>query len=663
MVSDTKKANFMEYTMKKFLSVFIPIIFILITLSACPSHYKGDTAELIISVSGASRTAYNTGDSATQGKLDHYVTLTSETETINLTFKAGTALETTLSPGKWNIRVDSYENIDGSPLIYATGAKDVTLKLGLNNETIDMRQAFQITFYNNGGNGTVKPIIVKAESDATLPDGSGFSRDGYSFDGWNTNLNGQGTSYAAGSVYSTKNTDKAVKVIPLYAKWKLNKNVTFNSVTANGSALQTTTQLTLTFSEAITGLTASDITLSGVSGVGKGTLSGSGATYTLTISGFTTGGTLNVAVAKSGYNISGSPKTVTIYYYTVANQTPVVSDYNISGTGTFTYDGNPKTVTVTRKDGKSTGTVTVKYNGSTVAPSVVGTYSVTFDVAAASGWNAVTNLSAGTLTIIELSVEMVHVPGGSFQMGRSDGYDLEQPVHTVTLSSFNMGKYEVTQEQWIAVMENNPSDFTGSPASGEVQQKRPVERVSWYDTLVFCNKLSMIEGLSPAYRISGSTDPANWGSVPTSGNSTWDAVQIVAGSTGYRLPTEAQWEYAARGGNGLPGNYTYSGSNTVDNVAWYTNNSGSKTHEVGKKAPNDLGLYDMSGNVWEWCWDWFENYPSGTQTNPGGADSGFGRVVRGGDWVNSAEVTRSTYRHKNSPYDRYSNLGFRLVCP
>jgi formylglycine-generating enzyme len=263
-------------------------------------------------------------------------------------------------------------------------------------------------------------------------------------------------------------------------------------------------------------------------------------------------------------------------------------------------------------------------------------------------------------------VEMIQIPGGSFQMGGSDGYDA-QPVHTVTLSGFYMGKYEVTQEQWTAVMGDNPSVFTDSPATGEVQSKRPVERVRWYDALVFCNKLSMREGLSPAYRISGSTDPAIWE------NLNWenlDAVQIVAGSTGYRLPTEAQWEYAARGGNGSPGNYTYSGSNAIDDVAWYGYNSSGKTHEVGKKTPNGLGLYDMSGNVWEWCWDWYGGYSSGTQTDPVGADSGSTRVLRGGSWYNSAWDTRSAYRCSSYPDSWFfipiygdAYVGFRLVRP
>jgi len=265
-----------------------------------------------------------------------------------------------------------------------------------------------------------------------------------------------------------------------------------------------------------------------------------------------------------------------------------------------------------------------------------------------------------SVTVVRL-VEMVLIPAGTFTMGQT-GIDEATPVHSVTLSGFYMGKYEVTQEQWQAVMVSNPSNFNGSdgkePANGEVQSKRPVENVSWYDALVFCNKLSMMEGLSPAYSISNSTNPDDWGSVPTTSYSTWDTVEIVGGSTGYRLPTEAQWEYACRAGTTT----VYNTGNTIsDNTGWYSINSGSKTHQVGLKPANAWELYDMHGNVWEWCWDWNGSYSSEAQTNPLGASSGSFRVTRGGSYNYSDFYQRSAYRVYEIPNSKYNDLGFRLV--
>jgi formylglycine-generating enzyme required for sulfatase activity len=264
-------------------------------------------------------------------------------------------------------------------------------------------------------------------------------------------------------------------------------------------------------------------------------------------------------------------------------------------------------------------------------------------------------------------IEMVRVQGGSFQMGQNGNGNSNNvtPVHTVTLTGFYIGKYEVTQAQYQTVMGTNPSSHTTGADEGEVQEKRPVENVSWYDALVFCNKLSMSEGLSPAYSIGGSTDPSAWGTVPTTTSSVtpWNAVVMVAGSNGYRLPTEAQWEYAAKGGPSASSPYKiYSGSDDIDDVAWH---SGSKTHEAGKLYRNELGIYDMSGNVWEWCWDWYDEnyYSSSPQTDPPGAPSGSLRVQRGGGYNDdySTGYFRSAYR--KGYYGPYINLGFRVVLP
>jgi sulfatase modifying factor 1 len=187
------------------------------------------------------------------------------------------------------------------------------------------------------------------------------------------------------------------------------------------------------------------------------------------------------------------------------------------------------------------------------------------------------------------------------------------------LSSFNIGKYEVTQAQWKAVMGSNPSYFSGC-------DNCPVENVSWNDAQEFVRKVNAQTGKN------------------------------------YRLPTEAEWEYAARGGQQSRG-YTYSGSNDLGSVAWYYDNSGSKTHAVGGKQANELGIYDMSGNVWEWCSEWNGNYSSYSETNPTGASSGQSRVLRGGSCYFIAFNCRSANRNGNFPDNGLNDFGFRLVLP
>ncbi len=229
---------------------------------------------------------------------------------------------------------------------------------------------------------------------------------------------------------------------------------------------------------------------------------------------------------------------------------------------------------------------------------------------------------------------MILVEGGSFEMGSRDYND--EKIHTVKLSSFYIGKYQVTQKEWAAVMKNNPSYFKG--------ENLPVEGVSWYDATDFCNKLSEKESLEKCY--SGSEK------------------NIVCdfSKNGYRLPTEAEWEYAARGGKYSEG-YEYSGSDDLNEVAWFRDNSESRTHPVGQKKANELGLYDMSGNLWEWCNDWYDNdyYSNSPGSNPRGASHGDNRVHRGGSWHRLDSYCRISFRNGQRPTVSHDNLGFRVV--
>ena len=277
-----------------------------------------------------------------------------------------------------------------------------------------------------------------------------------------------------------------------------------------------------------------------------------------------------------------------------------------------------------RKSGYATSRQTVTISEGQTA-SISGSLTST---ASTSGTNVLSSSSSSpsgnTITIPVkngISIEMVKVEAGSFNMGATPEmqvpYEVEKPVHRVTLTNnYYIGKYEVTQALWKIVMGSNPSNSKGD--------NLPVENVSWNNCQKFISKLNKLTGKS------------------------------------FRLPTEAEWEFAARGGKKSRG-YQYSGSNTLGDVAWYEGNSGSKTHAVGTKQPNELGIYDMTGNVYEWCQDWYGSYSSSPQTNPIGAVSGSSRVDRGGSWFFTAKHCRSSYRFNLTPGYRLNFLGLRLV--
>lgn len=283
-----------------------------------------------------------------------------------------------------------------------------------------------------------------------------------------------------------------------------------------------------------------------------------------------------------------------------------------SGSTSVTITASASTSTSSRS-----GTITLGSSSTTVSISVSQS-------AASSGG------TTQTITVNGVSFKMIAVEGGTFTMGAtseqgSDAYDDESPTHSVTLSSFSIGETEVTQALWEAVMGQTPtSEGSLWSSSYGLGSNYPAYFVSWNDCQTFITKLNSLTGKT------------------------------------FRLPTEAEWEYAARGGNKSKG-YKYAGSNTIGDVAWYTDNSGSTTHNVATKAANELGLYDMSGNVEEWCQDWYGDYSSGSQTNPTGPSTGSSRVFRGGSCFSYARFCRVSLRDYCTPDYGYSRPGLRLA--
>jgi formylglycine-generating enzyme required for sulfatase activity len=401
-----------------------------------------------------------------------------------------------------------------------------------------------------------------------------------------------------------------------------------------------------------------------------GNVGSGGTTFTPTVAG-----NYSVTVSASGYN----PKTSNAVTVTDPGTVPkTLSSISLTGPTKTTYtSGEPLNLAglvVTAHYSDGTTAIVSSYttsltNGAVITANTTVTVSYTEGGVTETKTFAVMIAGAGFTD----PIEMVSISAGTFTMGSSDSGDYNSanggqsaaPPHQVTLTQgFYMGKYEVTQKQWQDMMGSLPSQLTN--ANYGKGDNYPVYYVNFYGALAFCNRLSIAAGLAPAYSImvnnTPTTDPDEWGAIPTTNRVEWNYVEVVSGSNGYRLPTEAQWEYACRAGTTTRW-HTPSGTDSdLGSYAWYSVNSGGIAHEAGGKLPNAWGLYDMYGNVDEWCLDWYDVYTAEPQTDPVSFVRYNNHIVRGGNHTNT--TLSSAYRGA-MPYVYYTSqyVGFRIVRP
>ena len=546
----------------------------------------------------------------------------------------------------------------------------------------------------------IKTVVYPATTVGALPQSP--VRPTWVFAGWNTQADGSGSAFTAATTVTGN--------ITVYAVWT--RTVTFNKNNTDTGSTEASPQSIMVIAPAATVDTLpQQPALPGWTFAGWNThADNSGAVFTATstVTGnmtvyavWTRTVTYNKNNTDTG-STEASPQIKTVVYPATTvgalPQTPVRSTWAFAGwntkadgsgsafTAATTVPGNitvyavwTRAVTFNKNNTDTGSTEASPQSMTVISPATtVGTLPQppVRKTWAFTGWNTkadgsgnsfteATVVTGNTTMYAQWSIEMVWIPSGTFQMDGSDSGGTSRPV---TISNgFYMGKYEVTQEQWTVVMGSLPSSLASSSTIGK-GDKYPVYYTSRFDAIVFCNRLSIMEGLTPAYQISGSTNPNDWETVQTA------AIDIVSGSTGYRLPTEAQWEYACRAGTTTAFNW---GSNIINSTqanydAYYVDSYnteagtrlGRTTDEVGGYAPNAWGLYDMHGNVREWCWDWYGSYATGAQTDPTGAvDFFYYCVLRGGGWNSSGQYLRSAHRGFSDPSFRSHDIGFRLVRP
>jgi len=521
--------------------------------------------------------------------------------------------------------------------------------LGCGNN-VTLPQTYKVTYsLGEGVEGTAPSDSNLYLTGQTVTLAVAVERIGYTFTAWNDGK----ADYTAGSSYTMGAAN-----VTFTAQWKKNE-VKKETVT------NTTTTYTVTYSlgEGVEGTAPTD---------DKKYKSGEKVT-------------LAAAQTRTGYSFSKWNDGKNDYD---AGAEYTMGSANVTFTAKWTAWGQVEAPTFSvaagAVDAGTTVTITCSTSGSSIYYTTDGStptssstaYSTPVTINAAMTLKAIAVKSGMTDSAVASvaysiwdSTGFVKINAGSFQMGSNKGYDFNKPVHNVTISkTYYMSDHEVTQAEYQAVMGSNPSYFNGTSgkeaATGEIQDNRPVENVSWYMAIVYCNKKSITDGLKPCYKINGKTNPADWGDIPTSSDTRWDAVTCEFSKNGYRLPTEAEWEYAARAGDTAVDELTWSGTNnfsSLNTYAWYAIYSLEKTHEV-KKATNGANawnLYDMSGNVCEWCWDRYSAYTAGDVTDPTGDTSG-DPVFRGGAWNSESKFCAVSCRLRYTPYKQFDHLGFRL---